>query len=173
MAQPMYRRGYSFKTDRRFNGVDAVTSAMLLFPGNRIATYTCSFDSADVTTYSVLGTKGKLQLDMAYEYAGEISMQIAIGDRKQKRTYAQRDQFGPELVYFSDCILNDREPEPSGKEGLADIRIIRAIQESARTGRAVRIPQLNKQKRPSKRQEIFRPAVREPPLVNVEAASED
>ena len=171
--EPLEVKGYSFKTDRRFEGVDAVTSAMMLFPGNRIASYTCSFDSADVTPYSVLGTKGKLRLDMAYEYAGEISMEVAIAGKKHKRTYQQRDQFGPELVYFSDCILNNRTPEPSGEEGLADVRIIRAIQESARSGKAVKTPRLNKTKRPSNRQKISKPAVKEPPLVNVEPASED
>jgi glucose-fructose oxidoreductase len=172
-AEPLEVKGYMFKTDKRFNGVDAVTSAMMLFPDNRIASYTCSFDSADMATYSVLGTKGKLKLDMAYEYADDISMEVSVGDKKQQRTYKQRDQFGPELLYFSDCILNNRKPEPSGEEGLADVRIIRAIQESARTGRAVKIPRMNKGARPSRRQEIFRPAVKEPSLVNAESAAKE
>jgi hypothetical protein len=34
------------------------------------------------------------------------------------------DQFGPQLVYFSNCILRDIAPESSGNEGLADVRII-------------------------------------------------
>jgi predicted dehydrogenase len=172
-AEPIEVKGYMLKTDRRFRDVDAVTSAMMLFSENRIASYTCSFDSADVATYSVIGTKGKVQLDMAYEYASDICMEITVGEKKQKRTYEQRDQFGPELLYFSDCILNDRKPEPSGEEGLADVRIIRAVYESARHGRPVKILPLAKRIRPSRRQEISRPAVKEPPLVNAESAAEE
>jgi len=171
--EPLEVKGYTIKTDSRFHGVDAMTSAMMLFPGNRIASYTCSFDSADVATYAVLGTKGKLQLEMAYEYTEDISMELSIGQRKQRRTYKQRDQFGPELLYFSDCILNNRQPEPSGKEGLADIRIIQAIFESARSGKAVNIERLKKRKRPSRKQEITRHAVEEPPLVNAEPAAKE
>jgi predicted dehydrogenase len=106
---------------RSFREVDAITSAILLFPRNRIASYTGSFDSAEIATYSVLGTKGKLRLDMAYEYAMEICMEVAIEEKKQRRTYEKRDQFGAELLYFSDCVLNNRKPKPSGEEGLADV----------------------------------------------------
>jgi len=173
-AEPTEVSAYTLRTDaKRFREVDAVTSAMMLFPGNRVASFTCSFDSADVATYTVLGTKGKLRLDMAYEYASEISMEVSVGEKKQRRTYEKRDQFGAELVYFSDCVLNDRTPEPSGAEGLADVRIIRAIFESARTHRSVKIPRLVKRTRPSRKQEISRPPVKMPELVNTEAASKD
>jgi len=35
-------------------------------------------------------------------------------------------QFGAETAYFSDCILQDRDPEPDGEEGLLDVRVIAA-----------------------------------------------
>jgi glucose-fructose oxidoreductase len=172
-AEPIEISACSLKPDRRFREVDGLTSAMLRFPDNRIASFTCSFDSADVATYSVVGTKGRLRLEMAYEYVGESSMEVSIGDKKQHRSYRQRDQFGAELLYFSDCVLNGRQPEPSGEEGLADIRIIEAIFDSARSGRSVKLPRMTKRKRPSRRQEITRPAVKEPPLVNAQAPSKD
>jgi glucose-fructose oxidoreductase len=172
-AEPIEVTGYTLRTDARFREVDAITSAMMLFPNNRIAHYTCSFDSADIATYSVIGTKGKLRLDMAYEYAAEISMEVSVGEKKQRRTYEKRDQFGAELVYFSDCIISDRKPEPSGEEGLADVRIIRAIYESARTGRPVKVGAQARRTRPSGKQEISRPAVKEPQLVNTEAPSQE
>jgi predicted dehydrogenase len=172
-SEPLEVSAFTLKTDRkRFRDVDAITSAIMTFPENRIASFTCSFDSADVATYTVLGTKGKLRLDMAYEYEAEISMEVSVGDKKQHRTYDKRDQFGAELVYFSDCVLKDKQPEPSGQEGLADIRITRALFESARTRRAVKIPKLVKRRRPSRQQEISRPPVEEPQLVNTEAPSQ-
>ncbi len=65
------------------------------------------------------------------------------------RHFRKRDQFAAELIYFSDCILKGKEPEPSGLEGLADVRIVRAAYESARAGRVVRLPQFPAKQRPT------------------------
>lgn len=43
------------------------------------------------------------------------------------RVFPNRNQFAAEIVYFSDCVLNDEKPEPSGLEGLSDVRIIEPI----------------------------------------------
>ena len=43
------------------------------------------------------------------------------------------------MDHFSDCILNNRDVRTPGAMGLADMRIIEAIGEAARTGRAVRV----------------------------------
>jgi glucose-fructose oxidoreductase len=32
-----------------------------------------------------------------------------------------------EIEYFSDCLLNNKQPEPTGQEDLADVRIIQAL----------------------------------------------
>ena len=52
------------------------------------------------------------------------------------------DQFAAEISYFSSCILQDRQPEPSGIEGLQDVRLVEAIYRSARDGRPVTLPRL-------------------------------
>jgi len=87
-----------------------------------------------VSQYELVGTKGRLRLENAYEYLGELKCVITIGDRETEETFKPGDQFAPELIYFSDCILNDRSPEPSGNEGLADVRVINAIYQSAKAG---------------------------------------
>jgi glucose-fructose oxidoreductase len=94
------------------------------------------------------------------------------GKPTRKRT-GKRDQFAPQLLYFSDCILQDRAPEPSGEEGLQDVRIVEALYRSSRTGKAVRIPAYAPTKRPSGTQRITKPGVRKPNLVKVQSASED
>jgi glucose-fructose oxidoreductase len=43
---------------------------------------------------------------------------------------------------LSACILQDRAPEPSGIEGLQDVRLVEAIYRSARDGRPVTLPRL-------------------------------
>ena len=98
-------------------------------------------------------------------------MELTIDGKKNGRMFPKRDQFAPELVYFSDCILNNKDPEPSGLEGLADVRIIRALYRSAEIGNSVKLPPFVRRKRPSVEQEITRPPVEKPKLVNATSPS--
>ena len=139
----------------------------------RLATFTCSFGAADRSTYTITGTRGSLTVDPAYEYAEGLAYRMNVEARQKSRKFAKSDQFAPELLYFSNCIRNDREPEPSGKEGLLDVRIIEGMQRSISRGRWVRLTIPQRQRRPTLRQEIRRPAVtREPKLVEATGASQ-
>src|SRR5436189_3805059 len=153
------------KGEKRFAEIDEMTRVILRFHGERLAIFTCSFGSADVGYYDVVGTKGDLRLENAYEYAGEMRCVTTIDGKKSQKTFKPGDQFAPELIYFSDCIINDRAPEPSGNEGLADVRVINALYESAEIGRPVRIEPVAKKRRPDEKMEIKRPPVEEPELV--------
>jgi glucose-fructose oxidoreductase len=173
-AEPMEVVAFSAnKGDERFLQCEETTSAILRFPGReRLATFTCSFGAADVSHYRVVGSKGQLVMDPAYEYAGELEQKITVDGRTRSRTFTKRDQFAPELISFSDCILNGNAPEPSGWEGLADVRIIRALYRSADTGQPVTLEPFTREDRPSLEQELRRPPVSKPDLVNTEAPSE-
>jgi len=105
----------------------------------------------------------------AYEMTHTLKGELTAGDRTIRQTIRKRDQFAPELIYFSDCVLNDREPEPSGQEGLADVRIIEAILEAADTARPVAVKKMEIKSRPDMEQEIAKPALRKAPrLVKAE-----
>jgi glucose-fructose oxidoreductase len=159
--------------DPRFRDVDETVAATLRFKDERLATFTCSFGAADKSVYSVTGTKGSVTLDPAYEYAVGLSYRLKIGARETTKKFGKSDQFAPELLYFSDCILQDREPEPSGEEGLADVRIIEGLLRSIASGRVERLEMPQRDRRPDMRQEIRSPAVpREPKLVDVKPASQ-
>ena len=158
--------------DRRFKEVDEMTAAVLRFPENRLASFTCSFGSSDVSAYEVVGTDGELRVEPAYEYVGELKHRLTIKGKTRERTFSKRDQFAPELIYFSNCILNNLDPEPSGTEGLADVRVIRALYRSAELGRPVELEPFKKRQRPAREQEITRPPVKKPELINVQSASE-
>jgi glucose-fructose oxidoreductase len=159
--------------DPRFREVDETVVGAMRFKDERLASFTCSFGAADRSTYAVTGTRGSITLDPAYEYAEGLAYSLKVGERKRTKKFAKSDQFAPELLYFSDCILNNREPEPSGLEGLADVRVIEAMLRSIRTGKPVTLKMQQRRQRPTMRQEIRRPAVpREPRLVNVKSASQ-
>lgn len=143
--------------DARFRDVPEMVTAVLRFPKNRVATFTCSFGAAALAHYEVVGTKGWLCLDSSYEYAEGMSLEIGVGERTRTREFKKRDQFAPELVYFSDCVLKRRRVEPSFAEGLNDLLVIEALEKSARTGRAVDLRARTKTARPTLRQEMRRP----------------
>jgi predicted dehydrogenase len=157
--------------DRRFEGVDETTGVVMRFPGERIAAFVCSFSGADVSSYQIVGTKGMLRLEPAYDYATKLKHYLTVDGKTTEKTYTKKDQFAPELIYFSDCILNDKNPEPGGEEGLIDVHIVRAIYESARTGKTIQLAELPAEKLPDASQEITRPAVKKPELVNVSSPS--
>ena len=157
----------------RVKEIDESTAALLRFDRGRVASFVTSFNAADVGSYEVVGTKGSIRVDPGYEYAEGLSFSTTIDGKTRRERTGKRDQFAPELLYFSDCILRNREPEPSGREGLQDVRIVEALYRSAKTGRAVSIPSYRPTKQPGRRQRITRSGIAKPsPLVKVKSGSE-
>jgi predicted dehydrogenase len=153
--------------DARFSRCDGTTSVLLRFPGQRLASFTCSFGAADVSSYQLVGTRGDVRLDPAYDYAMALKRVVTVdGKKAEERTFGKHDQFAPELVYFSECIRNDQQPEPSGWEGLADVRVIRAAYESASKGQPVRLPAFERKSRPTLAQQMCKPPVKPPELIH-------
>jgi glucose-fructose oxidoreductase len=159
--------------DQRFANVEEQASALLRFPGERLAQFTVGFGAESTGYYELVGTKGKLRVDPAYEYRGGTALELTVGDKKPKRKqWKSRDQIAPEIEYFSGCILEGSDPEPSGTEGLADVRVVRAIYRSIDERRPVALGALDGKERPTKEQERSAPAQRtEPPTVNVRPES--
>lgn len=155
--------------DKRFTEIDEMTSAILRFPGERLATFTSSFGAAGVSAYRVVGTKGNVLMDPAYEYAVRLVQQTTIEGKQHKQVFAKRDQFAAEIIYFSQCVLDGKEPEPCGQEGLADVRIVEALYRSAQEGRPIKLEPFVKRERPTPDQEIYQPPVSEPELVHAQA----
>jgi len=157
--------------EKRFSKVEEMTSVVMRFPNERSATFTCSFGATDLSRYTLIGTEGLLVSDPAYEYAEPIKHRLTIGEKTKTTTFPKRDQFAAEIEYFSDCILQDKEPETSGLEGLADVRIVQKIYESAKAKQVVEVPELPQKERPGKHQEIHRPAHDKPETVKTKSPS--
>ena len=148
--------------EARFREVEETVSATMRFPDERLAGFTCSFGAVDVSEYEIVGTKGIIRMDQAYEYALPIKQTLIVNGNSKHRTYPKRDQFAPLLLHFSDCILENGHPQPSGEEGLRDVRIIRALYRSAETGRPVALATMRDIERPSRRHVRTKPPVKKP-----------
>ena len=167
--EPLEVFAFSAGSGGLFKEVDEMSACVLRFPGERLATFTASFGAEDVDYYEVVGAKGSLRVEPAFEYVGELSWRLKVGEKETEKSFASRDQFGAEISYFSDCILNNRQPEPSGEEGLIDVKIIEALYESAKNGRPVRLPKFKRRQRPQLSQHLKLPPVKEPSIVKVDS----
>ena len=157
--------------DPRFRDVDEQVSALLRFPGDRLAQLSCSFGAYHQSSYTILGSKGVLRLRPAYAVHENLVLEIEAGGKTTRKLFKKRDQVAPELDELAACIRDDRDPEPSGREGLADLRVIEAIEASLRSGGAsVAVHRVFKKRRPDMRQNRRAPAHRgRPTLINVQA----
>jgi predicted dehydrogenase len=158
--------------EERFREIDEMTSCLLRFPNERLATFTTSFGTGDIDCYQLIGTKGHLRLDPACDFHTKLKLVTEIEGATAQKTFPKHDHVAAELVYFSDCIQSDKTPEPDGWEGLADVRVVRALYRSADTGEPVTLSPFDRPRRPGIEQEIDRPASRfKPELVHAEGPS--
>jgi predicted dehydrogenase len=158
--------------DERFREVDEMTSAVLRFPNQRLAHFTTSFGGDELSCYQIMGSKGYLRLEPAYDFNAKIKQQVTIQGSSKQKTFPARDHVAAELAYFSDCVLADRAPEPDGWEGLADVRVVRALYRSSDSGQPVELGHFERARRPSVEQEIdLSPPWLKPGLVHAESPS--
>ncbi len=158
-------------SDPRFREVDEMVAATLRFPGERLAEFVVSFGASDVSSYRVVGTKGDLLVEPAYDYAAALAHRLTVKGKTRIRRFERTDQFAAELLHFSDCVLRDREPEPSGLEGLIDVAVIEALQESADIGAPVSFARPRRSRRPGIELATRRPPVRKPQPVHAKESS--
>lgn len=158
-------------TDERFTEVDEMLSVVLKFPQDRLASFICSFGASDCSEYKVVGTSASLSLENAFDYALPMKLSFTKDEKTSVKKYSKHDQFGAELIYFSECILKNTEPEPSLKEGLIDLQIIRAIERSCDLGEVVPVSTEAKAERPESSQRISKPGISKPNTVNVVSPS--
>jgi predicted dehydrogenase len=150
----------------RFREVEASIACVLRFPGERLASFTCSFGAGEEVVFEVLGTRGRAELDKSYEIASEKTLTVVAGSRKRTRSFAKTDQFAPELLHFSTCIAEGRPPIPDGDEGLRDVAVIEALYQSAVAREPVTLQPCPAPRAFSADQAIRRPPIRRVQMVN-------
>lgn len=134
--QPLEVRAVGTQRAGRVFDFDDTVSVTLLFGEGRVAHFTVSYSSAATEQLTLVGTKGSLTASPCYGY-GEtvgISYTTTIDGAEETHAFEPVEQFGGETDYFSDCILNDRQPEADGNEGFFDVMVLAAIEEALRTG---------------------------------------
>lgn len=89
--------------------------------------------------YLIGGTHGSLTLPSLdlWHHAGERSWWEPI--LRERKAYDPGDPLALQIAQFAAVIRGDEAPLVSGREGLATLKVIAAVKDSARTGRSVRL----------------------------------
>ncbi len=132
--EPILVAAIETKTDPvKFAEVDETMTWQAKFPSGTLAACVASYNLPTTGRFRATAERGGFELDPAFFYDGNH------GRRSDGKEIALPGghQFAAEMDDFARCILEDRPSKVSGEEGLRDVRIMTAIYESARTGRAV------------------------------------
>lgn len=130
--------------DPRFREVPESVAFTLRYPSGVLAHCDCSFGMAESRFYEVHGTKGSLRMQPAFSYRG-LRLHVHEGDPKagtaedQELLLDAKNHFSEEMDHFSRVVLNDEKCRTPGEMGVADMRIIEALQKSMQTGAPVKL----------------------------------
>ena len=117
----------------KFKDVEESISWHAQFPGGILAKCEATYRFNGLNHHRTFAENGWFGLDSAYGYGGVHGLR---SDGKEINL-PQVNQFAAEMDDFAQCILNKQPTRVPGEEGLRDIKIMMAIYESARTGKAI------------------------------------
>jgi predicted dehydrogenase len=117
---------------------DRLVSAVLEFEkGN--AVFTCSTQLTSNQYAKVLGTKGKMELEIPFTPMPEDSAKIILqtGEKSEEIIFEPCDQYTLQGDLFSQAILNNTDVFTPFEDALANMKVIDKIIESSKTGKWV------------------------------------
>lgn len=121
--------------------VDLSGAAMMEFSGGRLGIASASFVSQGRGFYSVIGTRGVIELPRAIipgQGDGEPEAIIVTSDRKGTRSeeiLPPVDQYQIMVEAFADAVLGGRPVPLPNADSIANMRVLDAWARSARSGR--------------------------------------
>jgi predicted dehydrogenase len=128
---------YSTPGDPRFKEVEETISFQMKFESGLLASALTSY-SFGCNRYRVNGTRGQLESEPMQFYNGNRLWMSHRGS-KEEITYTPVNHFAAEMDHLADCIINNKPVLTPGEEGLADLKVMMAAYESARTDKAVKV----------------------------------
>lgn len=130
-AEPTEITAFSSVVDKdgRFAHVEETVSWVMKFPGDTLASCTCTYGSQMLGYFRVRGSRGTILMEPAFNY-DKLHL-MAQFEEGGPLDFTPDDpdpkQFLREADHMADCILQNQEPKTSGKEGLRDMELIEQI----------------------------------------------
>lgn len=123
------------RSDPRFKTVEDLYAWEFRFPSGAIAQGSTSFDASDEMSYEVIGQHRRLVADPGCFYGGN-HLTVIQGGRRTEIPIHEIDHFAREMDWMADVVLGKAPMLAPGEEGLQDMRLIKAIMDSAAAGGA-------------------------------------
>lgn len=122
-----------FQTDRLDSGV--------LDFGNGTATFTCSTQLSPYQRVNIFGTEGRVEIEIPFNAPPDkpCRMWHQRGDKIEEIVFDICDQYTIEFDEFSLAVLNDTAVPTPLEDAVANMKVIEAVFESAKTESWIRI----------------------------------
>jgi predicted dehydrogenase len=129
-------------------GVDVVTSAILEFPGERSATFTCSTRAEPDQRVHVFGSQGRISIGIPFNIPPDRPTEVFLtrgGDppvapATETLTFPTADPYAVEADAFAAAILDGLPTPTPASDAVANLRVIEAIFAAAEAGASVALP---------------------------------
>lgn len=142
-ADPAQVMAMTARTSRRYGGdVDESAVALIRFPDERLAHFHTSFGEEPRSVLAVFGDDGLVEIGEAFAPDRPMRLRLVRRGERQEQVFEPVDEVAAAIAAFSTVLREERQPQPSGVEGLQEVRVIEAIYRSSRDGRPVTLPRL-------------------------------
>ena len=112
--------------EERFRDFPASYVWTMRFPSGVLAHCSCGFNGNGSRRFRAFCDNGWFGMEPAYGYGG-LKIQTSKPDMREIANLPVVDHFALEMDHLSQCILNNKQPDTPGEEGLADMKILEAI----------------------------------------------
>ncbi len=124
---------------------DRLSSVLLTFPSGQCA-FTCSTQLVPYQKIQILGTKGRIEIEVPFNAPPDRKTRLFVdngadvwGGGLRVEEFPICDQYTIQGDLFSQAIRGHGEVPTPLEDSIANMAVIEAVFESARTGRAVRV----------------------------------
>lgn len=120
--------------DPRFQ-TDRLASGILDFGDGNSATFTCSTQLTNYQRVNIFGTKGRIEIEIPFNAPNDRPCRMWFADANgvEEIRLETCDQYTIQGDLFSQAILDNHEVPTPLADGVANMRVIEAVFESART----------------------------------------
>lgn len=120
-------------------GIDVMFIGQMRFDQNVYAQFDSSFVTPFHTFMEILGSEGTLNIPLPFKPGTDEKIYLTRGGKTETIKIKGQELYIGEVEDMADAILLGRPPRISPEDSRANVTVISALLESARTGRSVKI----------------------------------
>ncbi|WP_148225425.1 D-xylose 1-dehydrogenase Gfo6 [Haloterrigena turkmenica] len=122
-----------------YEGTDEHAAFQLEFPDGKLASCTVTHSATVTSSLRFVGTEGELSIEGLFFPNTQKVLRVSGTDIESEYQPEPVDQMREEFDYFANRLQRGLDPEPDGEHGMVDMRVIRALYESAERGQRVKL----------------------------------